>query len=191
MCIRNILAALIGAIVVMAWLTVSWLFLPFHSIDVKNFKDNGHVMTEAIKRTAPESGLYTLPYMSPDLYQSEEKQAEWTQKAKEGPYVFMSVKSEGMPWDMHMAMIGQFIIVLFVALGVACLMSKNTVSGLFKRAILIAFSVTLGVVLIETGHWNWWGFPIRTIGINIADAFIGWFLGGIVMSLIMKKSRTN
>lgn len=189
MCMRNILASIVGAIIVLAWSTASWMFLPWHKIDMKSFKENGQVMTEAIKREAPESGIYILPNMSSDMHQSKEKQTEWTQKAKEGPYVFMSVKSEGMPWDMHMAMIGHFLTLLVIAFGAAWLMSKSVVSGVMRRATFVATVVTLGVILNELGHWNWWGFPIRAVGINIADTLIGWFLAGIFMSLIVKKSH--
>lgn len=189
MCMRNILASIVGAVIVMAWSTASWMFLPWHNMDMKGFKENGEVITEAIKREAPESGLYVLPNMSSDMHQSTEKQVEWAKKAKEGPYVFMSVKAEGMPWDMHLSMVGQFIIVLIVAFGAAWLVSKSAVSGVLRRATFIATVVTLGVVLTELCHWNWWGFPIRSAGINIADTLIGWFLAGMLMGHIVKKSN--
>jgi hypothetical protein len=189
MCMRNVLAAVLGAAVVFAWTCASWMLMPWHKIDMQSFKDDGKAMVEVIKRDAPDSGIYILPNMSKDMYKSPEKQAEWTKNAKAGPYVFMSVKSSGLGWDMHMSLIGQYVIQLIVAFFAAWLLSKSALSNVFKRAIFVSCAVTIGVILSEAANYNWWGFPLRSMGINIADALIGWFFAGIIMAMIVKKQK--
>lgn len=186
MCIKAAVSAIAGAIVVFAWSCASWMYLPWHNLDMKVLQKEGAVITESIKVETPTNGLYVLPHMAPDLHTNPEAQKAWATKAQQGPFVFMVVNAKGIKWDMKTALIIQFITQLVVALGAVWLLGKCVVGSIFKRGVFISVAVTLGAILMNVSNWNWWGFPINTTLVNIADVAIGWFLAGIVMGTIKR-----
>lgn len=188
MCIRTMFSAVAGAVVVFAWTSASWMLLPWHNWDLKDFKKDGVVITESIKVETLENGLYILPKQSHDVHSNPDAQKAWAEKAMKGPFVFMSVNTSGMKWDMNTALVIQFITQLIVALGAAWLLARSTVTSLFGCAFFVSMSVTLGALLTNIAGWNWWGFPLTTTLVSIADVIIGWFLGGFVMGLFRKRA---
>lgn len=194
--IRKIVGAVLGAAVVFAWTSFSYMGLDWHSWEMKAFKDDGKVVVEALKNEATETGFYTLPNFSKDLVskdlqpddiqKSEEKRKEWIGNAHKGPFVFMSVKNEGMQWDMTRALINQAVLILVVALIATFLLATTAIQNFLGRALLVCIGVTSGAILSDVSMWNWWGFPMLTTCVNIADIAIGWFLAGLVMSKIVK-----
>lgn len=191
MCIRNTLSAVAGTAVVFIWTSISWMFLTWHNIDMKSFKNDGQTITESIKAEAPESGLYVIPNVGPDHHSSTEAQEAWATKAKAGPLVFMSVKSDGLQWDMTMALVIQFVIQLIVALGAVALLAQTTLTNVFKKALFVCVAVTLGTFLVEVSHWTWWGFPLVATLVYIVDTAIGWLLGGLVIGAIARTRASR
>lgn len=183
---RKIIAALVGAVVVFIWTGVSWMVFPWHNWDVKAFKDEGKVVAEALQSQSNGYGLYMIPYCDPANSKDPEKQKAWEQKAKQGPFAYMSVKPDGIKWDMKMALGVQFLISLGVALMAAILLGYCKATSLIGRAWFVTFAVTAGAVLTQLSNWNWWAFPTTATLVNIADVVIAWYLAGLFMAKIVK-----
>lgn len=187
---KNGIAALMGAIVVFAWASFSWVVLPWHNWDLKTFQDKGTAVTQAIQEQATASGFYMLPELDVTQY-DQEKQKEWSQAAKKGPFVYMSVQLYGTHWDMNLALLVQFITQLFVAsLCVWFLLLCNPQLSFIKKAMFISFAVSSGNLLAQIGFWNWWNFPLLSTLVNIIDLAIAWFFAGLVMSIFVPTKAT-
>lgn len=183
---RQIIAAIVGAVVVFVWTAVSWMVFPWHNWDMKTFKDNGQVISAALKSESVGDGLYMIPYCDPKDAKDEAKQKEWQQKAKQGPFAYMVVKPDGMKWEMKEALAIQFGICLIVALMASFLLGLSKATSLIGRAWFVTFVVTCGAVLVQLSNWTWWGFPTTATLVNIADVVIAWYLAGLFMAKIVK-----
>jgi len=185
---KSILAAIAGAIIVFAWCVISWVYLPWHHWDMKSFAQGGEVITEALNKETVEVGLYVLPNVTQEVHTDKEAQQKWQEKAQAGPFVFMIVNPKGMMWDMNVALAAQFAIVFIAALVIAILMTVTGVGGVIRCALFASFAVTTGAFLVHANHMIWWGFPLVMTLVNIADAWIAWFLSGFVMGLFLRRA---
>lgn len=183
---RKIVAALIGAAVVFAWTAISWMVFPWHNWDMKAFKDDGKVISEALKTQSSGDGLYMIPHCDPKDAKDEQKKKEWQEKAKQGPFAYLVVKPDGTKWDMKTALGIQFGINLVVALIAAFLLGLSKATSLIGRAWFVTFVVTAGAILTQLSNWNWWGFPTTATLVNIADVIIAWYFAGLFMAKIVK-----
>lgn len=184
-------AALLGAIIVMIWGFISWVVLPWHSWGTKSFTQEGQAVTQAIKSEALEPGVYFLPNMPKDLHKNPESEKQWQEKAKEGPFAFISVKPRGTIWDMKVMLFVQFVIQFIAALIVAWLLSLTYITSTIKNALYVALAVSAGAFIANLSNWNWWGFPLEMSIVNFIDVFLGWFIAGLVMSLIIKRRSAD
>lgn len=183
---RKIIAAVVGAIIVFVWTGLSWMVFPWHNWDVKAFKDEGKIVSEALKTQTNGAGLYMIPYCDPKEAKDEQKKKEWEQKAKQGPFAYMSVRPDGIQWDMKMALAIQFGISFVVALIAAVLLGFSNTTSLIGRAWFVTFAVTAGAVLTNLSNWTWWGIPTTATLVNIADVVIAWYFAGLVMAKIVR-----
>lgn len=182
---RQIIAGIVGAIIVFVWTGLSWMVFPWHNWDVKAFKDEGKVISETLKAQTSGDGIYMIPYCDPKDAKNEEKQKEWQQKAKQGPFAYMIVKPDGVKWEMKIALGIQFGICLLVAIMAAFLLGLSRTTSLIGRAWFVTFVVTVGAVLTQLSNWNWWGVPTTATLVNIADVIIAWYFAGLVMARIV------
>jgi hypothetical protein len=184
--LRKVAGSVLGAVVVFVWMGISWMVLPWHTLDYKSFNSDGQAMVGAIASEAPASGLYMIPNFSGDNQQDKAKHQAWAEKAKQGPFVFMNIRKEGTMWDMNTALAVEFVIILLGAFMIAWMLSKVLVQGIMQRAVFVMIAATAGTFLANASHWNWWAFPIGTTAINIVDVAIGWFFAGLVMAKIVR-----
>lgn len=185
--VRCFLSALTGAVVVFIWSSFSWMVLPWHSWEIKSFSQNGTLVAQAIMQEATEPGIYLVPNMQADLAQDLDKQKDWQAKARKGPFVYMSVNPNGTPWDMNASMLIQFLIEFVIAAVATSLLARVNLRNVFSQALFVSVTVSLGAFLMSASAWNWWGFPLRTVWINVPDVAIGWFLAGLAIAAITKN----
>jgi hypothetical protein len=182
---RQIIAGIVGAIIVFVWTGLSWMVFPWHNWDIKAFKDEGKVISETLKSQSSGHGIYMIPYCDPKDAKDEQKKKEWQEKAKQGPFAYMIVKPDGIKWDMKTALGVQFGITLLVSIMAAFLLGLSRTTSLLGRAWYLTFVVTTGAVLTQLSNWNWWGVPTTATLVNIADVIIAWYFAGLIMAKIV------
>lgn len=179
------MATFVAAIIVFMWGTVSWMMLPWHNWEMKSFQHEGQMVTAAIKVEALESGIYMLPNYV--FTQDKNQQAAWAEKAKQGPFAYLSVKVEGQKASMTCALLIQFLTQWVVSIFAIGLLKQTAISGVVKKALFVSLTVTLGAFLVHFSNWNWWAFPSLTTLVNIADVMIGWLLAGVAIAKIVRS----
>lgn len=183
---KNIIAGIAGAMIVFIWGGISWMILPWHNWGSKSFQEEGQAVTLAIKKEALESGIYILPNIKPDMHENKEKEKAWMEKAHQGPFAFMSIKTEGTRGSMGQGLLIQFLIELMVAFIGVWLINKCTYPHHWQKALFVSYAVAAGAFVMNFSDWNWWGFPLTVALVNTIDAAIAWFLGGFIMAKILK-----
>jgi hypothetical protein len=132
------------------------------------------------------SGIYTIPNSGPDLYKDKEKYSTWEAQAKEGPYAFITVRANGLAWDMKTSLGIMFAMQFILAIVAGWLICNSKFQSAYGRAFFVAIAMTAGVTISSIGGWNWSGFPLVPMLVCMADAFIGWFLAGLVMGKVLR-----
>ncbi len=183
---KKLLGALVGAVIAFAWGYVSWQVLPWHEWSMKSFEQGGAAVTDAIKKEALTSGLYSLPNFDKDARTDKAKHEAWMKQAHEGPAAFVAVRLEGMRFDLIGTLVGQFITQFLVAFLGVWLLTKTIIVPVVQKAVFISVVVASGVFLFNMGGWIWCGIPSVSVLIAVVDALVAWFLAGLGMGVIMK-----
>ena len=173
---KDLLAALLCALVLLVWGFVSWTLLPWHNTVANKF-DSEATVAEVLKQNAPRAGIYYLPFA-----QEDHKPGETA--------AFVNVLPDGL--DMSMGgMMGRAVVGQFVAALLVLLLLRNTSNlGYWER---IGFVALVGVVIGFASHfpyWNWFGFSTDYVLVTIVDSAIAWTLAGLVMARFVKGKTT-
>ncbi len=118
---KTILGAVLAGIVVFLWGMVSHMLLGLSESSVQAFNDEAAV-EQALLSNISGSGIYTVPGMKPGADAASEAAA--MEKMKTGPFVFVSVRREGMP-SLAGPMIKQLLIEIAAGLLLAWLLSRT------------------------------------------------------------------
>jgi hypothetical protein len=181
---RVILAAVLGGIVMFAWGAVSHMVL---NIEAGVFKQmpNEDGVAAAMKANLTADGVYFMPGMDMSRKPSDEEQAAWAAKYKQGPTAMVIYHQVGDDFFTPRQFGTQFASNLGSALIAAIILMFASVG--FVRGVIITTLVGLaGWVAILVPYWNWYKFPFEFVRIDLIDQVAGWFLGGLVVAFFMR-----
>jgi hypothetical protein len=183
---KYVKAALVGGLVVFIWGMISWMVFPWHKHCLKKFNDESAVAA-VIKKNAPQDGVYVLPNTC--CYGESTSQSEMSKGMKmmeEGPFMFASVKTQGVGKMSAKPFLISLLIQLVGAF-IATWMFMRTKGLNFRRQVgfFTLFGLAVGI-LGELPSWNWWGFSAGYALVGIADAVIGWSLAGFCIAKLLK-----
>ena len=177
---KLILCVFAAALVAQGWGAFSWMKLSWHMLDSKQFISDTNV-AQVLNTELQGSGLYTIPNMDPTMHGDDAKMAEWDEKARKGPFAFISVRADGIEPGMVKPMAIDFVLNLVLAGILFWLVGKTAITCPIGRTVFIATAATVGAIYVHLANWNWWHFPITYSVVGIVDLFITWALAGFVM----------
>lgn len=183
---KLILCSLAGAIMAQIWGMISWMVLPWHNLDFKQFQ-NDEVVAEVFRQQLQGSGLYTIPNMDPEVHESEASAKAWQDRASKGPFVFISARPSGIPAGMGIPMAIGFLLNLFMAAILYWLLTQSSITCPYGRSIFVALAGGVGAIYPHMSNWNWWHFPLIYCLVGVIDLFITWGLAGFVMVKLSDK----
>lgn len=178
--------AAIGGLIVFIWGMLSWMVFPWHKNCFQKFVDEKSV-AQVIQQNAPADGIYILPNtMGYTDQTSKEQISSGMELLEKGPFVFASVRKQGVgritakPFILNLVtqMIGAWIVawMLMQAKGLK-----------FKKQVAFVTLFGLGVgVLSQLPDWNWRGFSCCYVLVHLFDYIVGWFLAGLAIAKLNK-----
>ena len=182
---RLIIAAVLAGIVMFMWGAVSHMFLGIGDAGVKPMP-NENAVSAAMKTNINEPGLYFMPGMEMSHRATEEQQAAWAAKYKEGPtalLIYHPTGEEPMSIKQFGVELGSNIL---AALVVGMILSLGAVS--FSLGVTISTLVGLAAWLsINVSYWNWYRFPTNFVTAELIDQVAGWLLAGFVLGFILRR----
>ncbi len=189
--VRIALAGLIGAVVLMVWSYVSWMTIPWHQPGELPQQER---VTEALRDSGAESGLYVIPYPYPDPNATEDEQAAAVEALNEayaqGPIAYIVYRAGGTEPMPTMAFVIGFVLDFIVAT-VAAIMLTMAASALPTFANRLLFVMLLGLFAAIGSHlmqWNWMNFPLRYSLEMVADSLVASLLLGVVLALMIGRA---
>lgn len=185
---RILFGAIAGALIAFIWSTFSYMVLPWHNLGYGWFKD-GEAVSRVLVEQMDQDGIYLVPNLPPmSEHDNAETQMQWQDDAKRGPFVYMWIMRGGLQFNMAGSMVIQFLIQLAVGLIAAFLLAKSTFTTWLGRAAGVSVLVFSGSFLTLVPFWNWFGFPVLSTVVTLADYLIAWFLAGLAMAKVVPSA---
>lgn len=172
------IAALIGAIILFVWQTISHMALPIGEMGFRVAPDEDPII-QSIAAGAPEAGVYMLPGLDPAKYGDPATMAAWEAKAKSNRFSFLVVSpAQADPMNMVPNLSKQFVSNLLAALLATWLLAAT--AWTFGTRVLggLAFGL-FGWLANIVPQWNWYRFPTDFVIGGLLDQGIGWLLAGV------------
>lgn len=171
-----------GAIIVFIWMMLSWMVIPWHCAVMSAFTDPAKVSSVIMENTTDE-GIYVLP----SFCDATNMEAH-TELMKKGPVIFASVQRYGFDVDSAAPYILSFITQLIGAFLVTYLLLLAKQKGYWRGVWFVTLiGLTVGVIG-SLPYWNWWGFTLGFVGVEILDLVISWFLAGLAISAFCRHA---
>lgn len=177
--------SLLGGIILFIWMMISWMVLPWHCAVMQTF-NNEESVAQAILDNTERDGIYVLPNLCDKKIGGEMR----AQAMKKGPVMFASVQRYGFDIDSIAPYVSALIIQVIGAFLVTFLLLQTGGLGYLRRVLFVTMiGLTIGV-LAELPNWNWWGYSMGYVGVEILDYLIGWFLAGLVISIFVRSPQS-
>jgi hypothetical protein len=164
------LPILVAAVLVFVASSIIHMFLPYHRTDYRKVPDEDAVM-EAMRSFHIPAGDYVIPCAgSPEVMKSE----EFREKAKKGPFWFMTVLPDGDPFAMGSQLAQWFVYCVIVGILAAYITSRALSPGaeylsVFRFAGCMAF---VGYSLAHMQRSIWYKQAWSTTLKNMFDGLI-------------------
>lgn len=179
---RQIIAILVGAILMFGYQAMSWMVLPIHTNSLKHTPQQDSLMA-VLSGNLQEEGLYYLPLAAPG---TSEKDAQAIHETNEGkPWAIVEyhpVQQTNMGKSMG---VGFFLSLLAIAIAVFIISRGNYPSFLsrFMLCVVLGLFVSLQGELTD---WNWWQTPVHFMSGVLLDHLLGWAIVGIWLGFILR-----
>lgn len=173
-----IIGAVVAAIIVFAYQSLSWTVLPTHKHSFKYTPENEKILA-VLSETLPQDGVYALPHFDPDNTTPEQMEA--LQKSWVGKPWALVTYHKSMSMDMAPQMICGFVLNLVAAFLVAWVLwtSRERFAGFGSRLMVVMAFAVFTVFQSSLMAANWMETPSHYFSGEIIDALVGWTLGGI------------
>ncbi len=190
--VRIIIATILGAVVLFFWGFIAWTVLPLHKTSGWALTDDGPV-SEALKQTALEDGVYYLPGMNIDPSDTtEEGQAAmeaWVERHKAGPTGFIVYHANGREPMDPMVFLKGFVINLVSVFFAAVLLSWARLDRFGKRVLFVLMLGLMMGAYVDLSYWNYFYFPVDFTAAMIIDKIVAWLAVGFVLALVLRPMK--
>ena len=185
---KILIGGIVGGVVLFIWGFVSHVVLPLGEIGFNTIPDD-KLLISVMQNSVRESGLYVFPGYDMSRKMTPEEMKTWEEKYKAGPTGLLVYRSEGGEVMSPKQLFTQFVSVLLAALVAAFLLSL-TAASFRKQVIFVTLLGLFSWLTISVPYWNWYGFPADFTTAGLIDGVVGWFLAGLAMAAVMKKSNS-
>lgn len=163
-----LLGSLLGAITMFFWGFVSHTIIPWEENIVHEFKD-GQAIVEQVKKSAPQNGIYLDKY---------------------GVFAAVSFRPD---FGEKYQSIGANLGLEFACNAAVCFLLCLVIGGLRSesigaRAFLASLAGMAAGIDLVGSYANWYGFSTIFALAEIAIITVGWFLAGLVIGLVQRKT---
>jgi hypothetical protein len=182
---RKLIGAVIAGLVVFMWSAVSHMVLPLGTMGMQSLPDEERLVSE-MQRSISVRGLYMFPGPASARAGADSVEEAREDKLYRGPtglLVFSPQGDEGLSPRRLLLELVSNIVTAFLA----TLLLARVAGGAPLRALFVGLMGVFGWLSISISYWNWYGFPAAFVLAEGVDQFVGWFLGGWVLALFLRR----
>lgn len=184
---QNILATVLGAIVLFVWSAIAWMVIPWPGEPFRSFANEAAVEA-VIVANATQPGNYILPNPHRPGITTEQSNA-LADKMMRGPMMFAAIRLGPMrPFPLLLAL--SFVIYLVSALIATILLTKTVGLSYGQRVLFVTLCGVLIFVAGKLDDWVWWSFSTAYTLIEFVSIVVGWILAGLVIAKFARGRTT-
>lgn len=175
-------AALLSAVLVVLWGSVSWLVLNWRTDELQAFRSESEV-GRVLATNAPTPGLYLLP-------NSPGNGTDWKaagERMRAGPFVVAMVRPGRLENWSFARLLGATLLNQWAAALLMILLLRSVAVESYARRVFFCMGLgLLSGLLGAVPNAIWWEYPWSYTLAAVADLMIAWFLAGIVIARVTR-----
>lgn len=187
---RMVWAALLGGVTLFVWGALAHMVFQLAEKQTLPLSGDRAANTEAIRRLAPEPGVYMNPWCAPDAPNAEREAL--AERLKVEPYVFAVVVPQGIPQgiDMTSTLVRQAGLCVALALiAVFLIVVAGGLAGLVSRITFCVILALFGFLQTDAPFMLWYQFPSGWTIAQLVEKLVGGALLGVVIHFVLGKKR--
>ncbi len=175
------LGAVLGGLTWFLWSALSWSVLPWHHKTFKAFSDEEPV-EKVLLQYAGADGVYGLP-APPGAGRDEQFVFD---KMKRGPLVTVVFQRGGYA-SIAPKMVIALVTGMIEALAFTWLLATFGAGHTYaSRALFVGVAAIAGALICRLPDWNWHGYSVPFVTVQVLDVAIGWSLVGLVLAWVTR-----
>jgi hypothetical protein len=181
---RTILAGLAGGIAMFVWSSIAHLATPLAETGFSTLPNEQATMQTLATGIGEHGGLFLFPDMRPG------KTAQ-THPPTHGAFGLLVYRPD-VAYTMNPSTLGtEFGVEVVEALIAAFLLSWAAVAGYTARVGFVTLVGLAACITTNVSYWNWYGFPMSYTLAYALIQFVGYFVAGLVIALILPRSASS
>lgn len=188
------LGGLLGGVVVFLMSAVFHMATQLGEVGIHGMP-NEEAMRAALRGSIHEPGIYAIPWADMSSGKSKEQQeaadAAYMEKYKQGPTAMLIYTPGGVEFKFGKALLNQFLFSLVGALLIAWVLATTASATTYGTRVMIVVAAALfGGFVYTLPYWNWYNFPANYILAEMGTWVVSWFVGGLAMAAVIKKTAS-
>jgi len=189
---KILLASILGAIAMFIWTAIAHMALPLGEAGVGEIPNESAVLTGLQSNMGDQTGLYIFPGLgvgkNPSKEEKNEAMKHMSEKLAANPSGILMYHAPGRPFAFGKALGIEFATELLEAILAVFLLAQTRITSFAGRVGFILVVGILAAIATNVSYWNWYGFPSVYTGNYMLIQIIGFFCGGIVAALVLRKT---
>lgn len=188
------LGTLLGSVVVFLMTSIFHMATQLGEVGVRGLP-NEDVVRTALRSSIHEPGFYFFPQPNMTPGRSKEQvaadNADQMAKWKQGPTGILIYSPGGEEFHFGRLLGFQFffgVVGAFLLSWVLAVTAGATNYG--SRVMIVTAAGLFGGMVYSMPYWNWFGFPTNYIVSEIGTMVVSWFVAGLAMAAVVKKTAT-
>jgi hypothetical protein len=176
---RNIIATLIGTLIVFLWQGFSWMASPIHTDSMKYTPKQAEI-TEAISANLTEDGMYRVPGFDPSEEMTTEKMEAFNKEYEGKPWALVLYNKSFVCMGPSVMVNGILLNLVGVILAICVFRIARGEERKFGTGLLLIMALPLFTIFQSAlMNANWWSFPWHFLKGEVIDLIVGWLLFGL------------
>ena len=186
------LGGLLGGVVVFLMSAVFHMATHLGEVGIHGMP-NEDAMREILRGSIHEPGIYAIPWADMSSGKSKEQQdaanAAYMAKYQQGPTAMLIYAPGGVEFKFGKLLLNQFLFSLVGAFLIAWVLATTAGATTYgTRVMIVVVAALFGGFVYTLPYWNWYNFPANYICAEIGTWVVSWFVGGLAMAAVIKKT---
>jgi hypothetical protein len=188
---RILLAGVLGGIAMFIWTSIAHMALPLGEAGINEVPNESAVLSAMQSSMGNKTGLYIFPGLGVGKNATrDEKNAamkQMQQRIAANPSGILMYHPPGRQFAFGKSLAIEFGTEVLQAILVIWLLTQTRIQSIGGRVGFVLIAGILAAITTNFSYWNWYGFPGVYTASYILIEIVGFFLVGVIASLMLPK----
>jgi hypothetical protein len=188
---RILLAGVLGGIAMFIWTSIAHMALPLGEAGINEVPNESAVLSAMQSSMGNKTGLYIFPGLGvgKNATRDEKNEAmkQMQQRIAANPSGILMYHPPGRQFAFGKSLAIEFGTEVLQAILVIWLLTQTRIGSIGGRVGFVLIAGILAAITTNVSYWNWYGFPGVYTASYILIEIVGFFLVGVIASLMLPK----